>query len=83
MNQDKLNKKLSIFDLPEGHQFCVDLLKFFDEEMGTYTGMDNEWYLFYVRKFKEQLTKQRIVDNTKTKQIDLEDMINEIKNEKT
>jgi len=79
-NNEKIQAKLAIFAARGGYWSMVDLLRFYDEEMGIETA-DDEWYLFYIRRLKDSYERQLIVDKKEVKQIDLEDSIREINGE--
>lgn len=82
-NNEKIKQKLATFEVRGVYWMAVDLLRLFDEEMGMITeDVDDEWYLFYVRKLKERYERELIVDKSNVKQIDLEDSIKEIKDGK-
>lgn len=82
-NNEKIKQKLATFEVRGVWWVLVDALRMFDEEMGMITTeVDDEWYLFYIRKLKERYERELIINKPNVKQIDLEDSIKEIKDGK-
>lgn len=79
MNNEKLRKKLAIFDQPGAYWVFADLLRLFDGQTGMITDdINDDFYLVYINTLKQQY-ERNLISNKDPIQMDIEDAIKEAK----